>query len=234
MNEEESTVYRGYIHANYCKEFYVKENNVFMEYIDAKHLYYNVKRIECFDSDSNYLGMYEEEKPFSKRETRKTSDISLTVRQVGYNFHLFSGSPWKERTIDEVCRLENKMNNSQIGSFDVGYNYDFERNPGTKMFESQIRHTKKPIEVVTVGCSRCVTRNSIKEFINIDFRKYIERKNKFIKENPELKETTECIFRMNVNNLCNYLMCSPEKLFSRTFNKSDQMVKRLMYKINNK
>ena len=153
----------------------------------------------------------------------------FTVRQIGYDFLLFSADPYYERTIDQIDQLNLKLSNSKLGNFKVGYNEDF----GYR-YKENLKYTKKPIEVVNFGCSRCITRSSVKEFIDLDFIEYRKRKDLFIKQNPELEFKTEHIFKMNIEHLANYLMCSPSKLFSKTFNKSEQMVKRLMNNINNK
>lgn len=228
------TYYNGYLRVNNCKEFYTFENGKYFKDVYAEHSYETIESIDSFDSEGNKLGVFENKKHFTKKEVKRIKHNSFTVRQIGYNFFLFSADPYHERTTREIGWLKQPLNNSNLGRFDVEHNDTFYTNSKYLSYEDNLKYTKKPIEVVTSGCSRCITRSSINEFIDLDFIEYRKRKDLFIKQNPELEFQTEWIFKMNIEHLAKYLMCSPGKLFSKTFNKSEQMVKRLMNNINNK
>lgn len=163
----------------------------------------------------------------SEKKTIKLNEFFNTVHYVfqkDYKFHLI-----------EICYYSNyddliSYQWDSINSY-VDRHEQFNRNKNDFKIE-------RPIEMCLSGTnSFSVFHNLNKKIIHFDYKQYLKNKNDFEKNNDltELqKNQLNSIFNYNLMLISKYFMCDIEQLTSKSFDIKKQMIKRLMFNINEK
>lgn len=194
--------------------------------ISGEFLYKEDIKTPCYDKQGNYLFDHVETKFTNKHNQEGYIDELFnncvdTVFQKDFEFHNIK-TFWFSRKED----LE-KYNWSSIKAKVDYIPEDREHNTylGVKYAEA--------VEMSLCGTmSYSVFRSLGKKIFDFNYKKYTENKNTFIKNNPHLKDECQVIYDKNLKMIADYFMCNTKKLSSKSFNMREQLIKRIMLKIN--
>lgn len=157
--------------------------------------------------------------------------LPKTLVQINYEFHLL---PYIHGDIKSIDDLQYGLENVLGKKFHVEYLKEYllylrlrEENYITK------HHSGFPYEVCFTGFTRSLVSKNYKNFNSFDFQKYLEKKEIFIRENPNYEKECERLFNDNINAICAFYLISEKDLKNNKFNKLEQSIKRLNIKINN-
>lgn len=187
------------------------------------------KQVDCFDEKGNFMFKHTQESFETENnksdyiENLYSYNLINTVFQKNFKFYKFKMIGYSRLEELEMYRWGN-INSyvGQINKFTVrDKNYDLMY---AKTHEFSIFGTKGYTVYHKLG----------KSIFDFNYNEYTKNKNKFIKENPENKYNVEYIYYENLKIVANYFMCDVKKLKSKTFNMREQMIKRLMFNINNR
>jgi len=92
----------------------------------------------------------------------------------------------------------------------------------------------KPFELMATGCTRSIMCVNAKGYVNFNYKEYLKNKNNFIIKNPDLKEKTESLFRLNMGIINSFYMLENESIKKNNFDRLKHSIKRLNVNINNK
>lgn len=192
--------------------------------------YSNTVTTPCYDNEGNFLFNHKEE--VYKMEDNKSGYIdelfsSLkicdTVFQKDYKFYKIK--MFNHSTREDLEKYNWSKIKGYVSFVDEYKDYEMpyiKKNPS--IHEMCIEGTRK----------YSVYRKLGKSILDFDYNLYKKNKDEFIKHNSDCKNEVEYIFNENLNIVANFFLCDVKKLKSKSFNKREQMVKRLMFNINNR
>ena len=187
------------------------------------------KQVDCFDEKGNF--MFKHLKESFETESNKSDYIDnlysdkLIDAVFQKNFKFYNLKMLGYSRLEELQMYDWNNVNSYIGYINEFNLVDKRHNlMYAKTHEFSIYGTKNYSVYHKLG----------KSILDFNYGDYTKRKNDFIKENPRLDWQVEYIYRQNLKIVANYFMCEVDFLKSKHFNMREQMIKRLMFNINNR
>lgn len=235
--------YNGYFRLNGYKEWIEKVDNEYKFFVNAEHMYETFEEVDLYDNQGKFYKTVKESTQERRRETKEMKK-GLQVFQIDYKFYLLPTDYFN--TQDEVSDVCGVLNNSNMGNFDVGHHCISDlymiHSPRSKDFVNDYMKDRinyilnKPFEIVALGNSYWITKNSFKSFINLDIKEYTKSKNDFLKtlDNEYLINRANTIFESNIKAIATFYMTNEKSILSWNFNRVKKSVERLNYNINSK
>jgi hypothetical protein len=216
--------------------YFKYEEDCFYLYGDGIFNYKDCIKQPCYDINGKYLGVFESEERYTKKEKDKllNSDWTNGVLQLNYNFYKIE---YGANTMDEVSNFERILENSNLIKVnDWDSNCRFDANEIYNQFNTgKIKDKYEPFDLIEIcysGNSQRITNIVNKKIYELDIKDYTKRKNLFIKQNPDLKTQTERVYIHNIVYLMDFWKLNKNQLNS--FNIVDKTINKLNRKITSK
>ncbi len=217
------TYCKGYFKTNGYNSFY---DSSFNYIVDAEFRYVDITTQLCYDVNGVELGEYKTEKSYTKKEIKDVSNSCTNIIvQIDFEFKVI---PCKDGVnADEIQLFIKTLNNSNIGKYHEGWNTDFRESK-----QEENKDDAQLIEIATFGKSRSVYKRIGKSFFDFNLKEYKSNLDKFCNDNPNWRLPAISIYETNIQNLCNYFLCTEAQLLKG--NLSQFMIRRLQRNINTK
>ena len=215
-------VYRGYLKMHPYKSWYTLKNGILIENVYSDHLYCDYE--DSFDKYGNIIGSYQTNNR-SVLETKLMQYDNHWPIQIGYKFYLIDISDTGFSTMQDVYDMENALNKSDLGKFDVKVYY-------YAHWEESYKIQFIPYECCKIGATRELIRKSFKEFIHLDYAEYTDSYNKFAATLNEYQlQVASGIYRTNIKIASYFYNVPEEKIITNDFDRPKMLIERLQKKI---
>ena len=232
---KESIKCSGYSLFNRHKETIRFEDGKYKNFVDADFFFHKKTSTKCYDKQGNYLGWFDKETTFTKREEREIYK-QLSVVQINYKFYLLPVG--YVNTIDEVSNCEKIL----INSFNVKPPRIYSSvindisNLTREFHEIKQPNSEEifiPLEICIKGHSRHVENRTNKKMFDLDIKQYTKDKDEFIKENPDFKDRVEFLYSINLGILISFWGVTKKQLFQNKFDRTKAAIDKLNRRITN-
>lgn len=206
-------------------------------FISGRFMYTDYEKIDCYDNNGNFLMKHTKEIPYSKEDSGFVEDVYSersvikTVFQKNFDFHKVIMFPYSR----QEDLLKYNFYSSRFSMESIPFN----RGGWHRVDEQEAFKYANTKEMCLFGTQKYSIFHDVgKGILEFDYQKYKSNKDKFIKNNPDVvkygTDNIDYLFQKNLQIVADYFMCDVDYLQSKQFNIKTQIIKRLMYKINQK
>jgi hypothetical protein len=196
--------------------------------LSGEYVYDDIQEVKCYDEHGNFMFTTENKKVINRKESKFVDNVYAnrtsyleTVFQRNYNFEIIK--------MLEYSRVEelNLYNWKKVNGYVCSINDFIEIEKKYNLKKPDIR------EMCMVGTKNySVFINLGKKIIDFDYNKYTRNKEVFIENNPKFEWQVDYIYNQNLKIVANFFMVDVKYL--PKLDKSKEMIKRLMFNINNR